>query len=464
MLKKLKILKYIWVLGTFCTVGCTNGPAPEDQPHQDDVTPGSDEEQKQDEKEEDIVIETLKDGLKYINSHKNYTLTYQSQDKGKIRYTFEEKAIGRYASQSTALLSCYIEDEGGIYHLGYDDKYVSGEYLTKEDGSKFTSVWDKEACPNLFGLADSIVKKLSEDAETYVFKEKDYKMNFIKAVGYSDADYVNINTLTASFVSGSLVFALNMEGEKGHFYYLDNVGSTKNEEVQSFLEMGKGALTPDDELKTFRRLMRGNNFIRSMYDISVGEYGGIEVFHPHYFYTEMTGSSSGSGCISFVQKANESHDFDLKGSYYYTTTGSYPGKFTGISIMPQAFSDNPDVTKVYHYPTYMKILDSLEYFREGSPAETIYTPRGKNYYVANNEMLTDFINNFSLQATYDPSTFTPLNFEIDIIEGKDDASTEIMFIYNFLYQNRVYADFMPFKSFGEAGCRFLDNVYEAYND
>lgn len=458
-MKKLKFLKYIWVLGGFLTVSCQKTENPNNE---NIVDPNQNQEQNETKM---ATIECLKDGLEFIRKNKNFTLSYKSSTLGTVSYTFEEKAIGRNATLSSNALSAYIEDEFGVYHLGYDNKYVAGEYLVDSNGERIKSVWDKNITPNLYGLGENLFKTLSENSENYSFKDKEYKMSFIKSVGLTEEDYVNVNYLTASFVDGRVVFILNIEGEAtSRFYYLEKPGKTVNEDVKDFLASDLGAFSPDENLSELRRLMRTNNFIRQMYNITKGTYDGMELFNEHYFYTEQYGSNAGSGCVSFHQAANEDHSVDLKGCYYFTTAGSYKDGLTKISLMSQPYNDNPDITKVYHYPTFLKVLDSLEYFKEGSAEETSYTPKGECYHVTNNSLLVDFINNFSLNLAYDPAEFVPLNFEVDIRKGTSDSSTTITFVYNFLYGNTVYSDIMPFSSFGNAKISLLDNVYNTYND
>ncbi|MGM9873483.1 MAG: hypothetical protein ACI31G_00995 [Bacilli bacterium] len=411
-------------------------------------------------------INSLKDGLLFLNTSKNYTLEIESSTYGTCSYIYTKNSIGFTASRKSSAMFAYIKDSKGIYPLNYDNGYVAGEYLLDEASKKITNLWGGEVFKTLLGVETSYIKGLSNDITTLTVTNKNYKMAFIQSIGYDINSYVNVDSLVINYVDDVLTFSLKMSNNKSaETYTLTNINTSKNEEVDNFLKNGGKALTLSSSLLRVRNLIKSNNFLRYIYDMGSHEYTGIEIFNPHYFYSEITSSNYGSGAMAMNQKANEYHSVDLYGCYnFVVNTSIVKADASNIGFYSMVMYEKPDIVEFYHYPTYLQILSSMQYLKTGEVDGSPYQYEGESYYFDQTSLVYDFVSNFSIDQSFDVNEYIPYAIGIDFINNDADKDCYVTFIYYFTYGNTLYAMPIPLTNFNNSNVALLDAIYDAYND
>lgn len=413
-----------------------------------------------------IEINSLKNGLLFLNTSKNYTLEIESSAYGTCSYIFTKNSIGFSASRKSSAMFAYIKDKKGIYTLNYDNGYVPGEYLLDEANKKITNLWSGDIHQTLYGVETSYINSLSNDITTLDVTNKNYKMAFIQTVGYEIKDYVNVDSLVINYVDDVLSFSLKMSNKNYiEIYKLTNPNNSKNEDVDIFLKGGGKVLTLSSSLTRVRNLVKSNNFLRYIYDIGTNEYNGIEIFNEHYFYSEITSYNYGSGAMAMNQKANEHHDFDLYGCYNFSiNTSIVNATSSNVGFYSTPMYKKPDIVEFYHYPTYLAIFSSMQYLKNGEVDNSPYTYEGESYYFDQISMVYDFVSNFSIDQSFDPNEYVPYAVGIDFINKDADKDCFVTFIYYFTYGSSLYAMPIPLTNFNNSNVALLDAIYDAYND
>lgn len=413
----------------------------------------------------EVEIHSLSDGLKYLNTKKNYTLKYFSNttDSDACYLMFDSKSIGFKVDSNPNRQYHLIQDKGGIYPLTYDEGYVSGEYLKDSDNQLYKSLWNNTIYTTLLGVETDYVNSISSSISELVITNKKYKMAFIETLGYTSTDYTNVDYIKCLFEDNTLKFELKILNSKAITYTLENLNTTTNNDVETYKKNGGSVFIPGKELQGLRRLIRTNNFTRDIYDVIEKTFVGCEIFTEDYFYSELYGSNSGSGSMEMVQAANADHKFDLYGCYNFNTVGSVQTAVTNITFYPVASYETPDITLMYHYPSYLKILDNLQLLKKGHLEDAGYTPTGESYITYDNYYIYDFIYNFSFENSYDPSTFIPYALEIDIDLKETDEESLITFVYYFTYSSSLYSVIVPLRDFNCSNIALLDVMHTRLN-
>ena len=414
------------------------------------------------------AINSLKDGFLALNTQRNYTFNY-SLNNIDYKILFTDKSIGFTSDIDKTSIYHYIQDKKGIYPLNYcDEEFAPGEYLKDNENNNYQSLWDNSFYKTMYHVETDFVKSIGEDISELVITNKQYKINLIQSLGFADSQYININSITAKYQNNSFFFEIAMQKmSKPLVFTMQNLNKTKDEAVEQFLGSGGKHLTPDSELTNMRDLLRGNNFRRLIHDVNKNEFVGTEVFTEDYFYSELDTSSGGSGAMECVQAANETHpDFDLLGCYNFNANGTlHKQNMQSVTFFPTAMYETPNIVEMYHYPTYLKLLDNLQYVKEGAFEEYEYQCEGKSYVVKNDALILDFVKNNSFDQAYDPSTYAPAGLQIDIFTSyRGEEYNKITFIYYFRYGGRLYPVVVPFYAFGKANVPLLDAYHKLLND
>lgn len=224
---------------------------------------------------EEIKTASLKEGLQYLNTEKNYTFQC---DNGSYSTSvlFDENSIGYKFDGHDEMQVHYIQDKKGIYSLTYENKYLASEYLKDEENVNYTSIWDNSFCITLLGVETDYINSIDEALQEITITNKTYKMHFIQALGYSDTDYLNVEYLKCSYVEDSLQFELKILKGNSLIYKLKDLNVTYNEDVEKYIAEGGQVYTPNEDLSAMRTLLRSNNFSRDIYDINEKTFNGIE--------------------------------------------------------------------------------------------------------------------------------------------------------------------------------------------
>ncbi|MBO5577558.1 MAG: hypothetical protein J5955_00370 [Bacilli bacterium] len=406
-------------------------------------------------KENHIIVSDLKTGIQYLASERNYTFTYVGNSNNHdIIYT--NNSIGIVPNNVPSATDIYIQHSQGVYRLRYNlDDYVSSEIL-----SKGKSLWGDKYYPTMLGADVGFTSSIKSEDTSVKVSSKDFKMAFIKCIGYTSDQIVNVNSLNIAYrKSGDkqyLRFTLDYSGSQ-IIYDAHDFGTSKNSIVDEYVGNGGSYLTINDNFSTMRRLFKANNFVQDIYYFGEEEsgYAASAYFNPNYYMSIYNGSNVGSGAIALKDKASGYY-----GTYYFqiefTDQGARP------SLLSKPVYDKPNVPEYYHYPSELLLFNTFEFVYKWTNQDMGgYTPQGQGYYFNNQELLENFSNNFSMSENF--SGQRPLGVAIDFVKGKTDDKTVIMFYYKFVYSGQIYVMPIPFYNFGKANIAALDSIYNRYN-
>lgn len=399
-----------------------------------------------------------KDALLYIANNKNYTITYKGDYLKSHSYVFTSNSIGRVSNEYPEVDRIYVSDSHGTYLLtNSDHKFYASEYKSSK------GVWSSELAPNLKGVGKSFLKALDKKQEVVSIKDKDYRMAFVSILGYERTDFIKVDNLSAKYdvEDNTLTYNLTYDGRE-YVYVSSQFNVSKNSAVDSFLAKGGKPLKLSKNLSKTKELFFANNYRQDIWnygeDESTTGYVGTYFFNPHYFGEIYYGGSMLYGYISLQAAANKEHP-ELKGCYQYYVDYSTDPISAGLGSRP--ISDNPDITYVMNYPSYLRLWDKLEYMFEGDQnLINGFELEGESYSTRDLEIIYDVSNNFNMDSFEGQE---PYAVTLDIVPSRDGISTVYLY-YSFLLGNNMYT--MPFKfyKFAEANIAACDQLYEAYND
>ena len=398
-----------------------------------------------------VEVVNLKTAVQYISEEKNYTLTFSGEGyEHELVYT--EKSIGVVSDKYPVIDDIHIECDQGVYRLHYvEDDHIAGEIIPK--GEK---LWGNDNYRlTMFGVSFDFLKAIGDDVSSIEVKDKDFVMKYVYSIGYKLDDIPNIDSLTLSYSAedGNKALTFDLVYLDTHIVYVaHDFGTSKNKVVEEFIKDGGKPLEVDSELKKMRTLIRGNNFMQAIYYFGEDESGYVATayFHEHYYASNYYGSDSYTGVISFNSESSK-----LKGCYYFLIANN------ALTIYPQPLYEVPSVPEYYHYPTFLALLDNMEYIHDWTNQDFGgATAKGKGYFVNNKGLLNDFANNFSIGENFQGQV--PIALGIDFVDDGDD--TMVTFYYKFACQGGTYVMPIPLYNFGNVANATLDAVYETYND
>jgi len=408
--------------------------------------------------EEKVVINTTKDALKYMNTRKNYTITYSGSRLYKHSYIYTDKVIARTSPDNELLNHYYYSDNGGTFEIEYSkylEKYVSTEYRSTEN------VWNSNLTFSFLGAGTSFIDGLKDSDTEVRVKNNEIKRTFIQLLGYSAADFMSIDSLTAKYKEGVLTYTC-LIGSKDYVYEVSNFGTSKVSELDNLNESLLHAYTPITLLSNARELMHANNYIQGIYYLD-GDgndgYVGNYLFNPHYFGQTYTSSADMNGYISLNCPAEEGDNAHpaLKGCYYYYISNYATSP--SPTLNSNAISTNPNIVDVMNYPSHLLLWNNFQRFvkwKDYGDVEIL----GKAYYTEDEELLADFSTNFNMDSSFEGQTPYALGVDYNIANSNDDTIT---FYYYFKYGSRTQCYPIPFYKFGQANVKVLDQIYNTYH-
>ena len=411
-----------------------------------------------------VSINSLKEGLMTLATLKNYRIDYVSNNETVFSYIFTEKSIG-IDSTNNEYINTLIEDENGIYELKYHNGFKPGEYKKDVDSNNIKDLWNCELSHNLYGKNIDYINSISDNETSIKITDKKYKISIIQTLGYTTDDYVLLNSITSTYQNNKIIFEISFENNDPYTFIASSFNQATNNSVERFLSEGGKAFVPNSDLLDFRRVMCASNFSRKIYDFNSESYTGIELFNPHYFYYETTGTNFGQGSLEMNQKANTEHPQDLYGCYPFVLTGSLDKGFTNPSFYSTPNYTKPIIEEMFHYPIYMSLWNNLQFIEEGVVEGSSYEVIGNAYHISNPYYIMDFAINFSIDQSFPFKDFVPtgLGINMDFYDEQDYAS-EVTFMYCFKYNKKDYVMPIPLYNFGASNIDILDEIYELYND
>jgi len=399
-------------------------------------------------------VKSLKSGLQYLSVAKNYTLTYDSDLLIAHDLIFTSNSIGTVSSYKPTVNTIYYQDGSGTYCIGNNgEKTVGGEYISGH------SVWDGTLATSFLNVSKDYINEMDSDATSLTIKDKEYRMNFLKLIGFSESDYSTLGSLTASYFLGNnnqpAIRFVTTISTKEFAYIAHDFGTSVNTVVNDYIKEGKGAYKISKSMSVFQNAVQGNNYTQGIYYIGsgiVGYYG----FNPNYFM-EYYASSFVSTMVYGYMAINAPKQ-EKVGVYRYIISYDIQGKGT-FELDSTKYYEKPDIVSFYNYPSNLYLLSHLEYARSWKTeliSSLEYKPTGKNFIVTDATILADFSNNFNMSGSFDGQT--PVCLGVDY----NEITREFTFVYKFYYQNGYHIMPFYFTKVGMTNNSILDAELEKY--
>ncbi len=409
----------------------------------------------------DYKVSSYYEAMEILSKLKNYT----------IEVTYMEgsyKMVNNVFFTENAIFDDYVGDEYGYVLTNdgvvrvdyYENKLVSSEVYTKEDGTLYDTVWDKTFFTS---FADINLKEFESagNSDYFDITGKVNKIQFMNLVHAEQTDYDKLIALTAYFDENisNLMFSLEFSDGFGYSIEIKDINNTKIKVIDDFINAGNGAAQISSDLLRVRELFSGFNYKRVMYyedENSEIKVSGYEYFNPDYFFVKFTNeykmfdpaSSFDSGYIGFNHKIIEGSE--RHGTYL---TYFYDGQ---VIIFPQVAYYNPDITKFYNYPTYMTLFNGLQYFDLVNGTE-------HSYRTTNFELTLDFVEN--MQITESLAGYYIDGLTITLEDNIETENAKVTFVLEYSTdgvaggENSAIAEF-EFIEFGLANILEFDKILE----
>lgn len=432
----------------------------------------------------EVKIESLYDGLVALYQTKNYTLEivheYGSFREDIPNKIFSKKFIG-YDGDFFEDLDVLYNDGEGIYHVGFSDDFMSGEYLKDKKGEKYDNLWDNKLVHTMYGQCGAYIKKnITKDTETIEIADKEYKLAFMRTVIGNVNNYSEIKSLSASYTNGAVYFDLKFNNATKDTYVvtLKNVGNTKSDHLKLYTETEGKAFEPNNDLSEMRRLLYKDNYVQRNYMINEGEgyWIGYSFFTEHYFFTTGSDPFVGNAYMEFEYKEDPTidNDFDLSGIYLVNVSRAENGQYVAYLASNRAYnSDTSEIEECVKYPSIkLSLLSNLEYVKAGEVRDADYDISAQfftetepsQYYFIDEKLVNNFVNNCGLDTAFEGVEFNTVAIEIGLAEKDEDCVVVFHAIGYYPGDGETYDILIPFFNFGAAYRPALDTLYSQYNN
>lgn len=411
-------------------------------------------------------VDSLKNGLIYLNQGNNYTITCEQGRLIEHSYVYQGNSIGLVCPSNKSADKIYYQDGYGVYSIGYNgNSYVGSSYY--DDISK--SVWSGKFYSTMKNVATDYINNLDGSISSLIIKDKDYRVGFLKTVGYSSLEYVDMDDLTVTYKDGKLTYTM-MFRRTEFVYTAKNFGSTENKVLSSFLSNGGKSFTPNEVQIDITSKMKGNNYDQQIFQFGdtpeTTGYVGKNYFNQNYFYTNYFGSLIANGHIALDGRESKSGQYsDIYGCYQFVLDYSVGEGENPLSIFPYAMYDKPNIPEFYNYPSYLSIWDHMEYCTKWDSriiSGSEYSPSGTAYMILDPTLVYEIEDNFAIRSTFDGAV--PYAVGIDYIKNLDIQTHTfiyyIVLLLKFYIDNNFYVMPVPFSNFGEVKDAFLEAAIE----
>ena len=185
-----------------------------------------------------------------------------------------------------------------------------------------------------------------------------------------------------------------------------------------FVANGGKPLVAKHDLSEMRRLLYLDNYVQRVYMVNEGEgfWSGFSFFTPHYFFATGSDPYVGNAYMEFDYKDDPAidNDFDMWGIYLVNVSRDDNGQYVAYLASANAYnSSTKEIEECVRYPSIkLDLLDNLEYVKEGEIRDANYedtaslfdgTPN--KYYFIEENLVKNFVNNFSLNTSFEGVEF-----------------------------------------------------------
>lgn len=390
----------------------------------------------------------LKGALNALKKGQNYTLT-SALSTGEVTKVYYTKSAILKENNSGSV--GYIQDKKGIYRIDLENKeWLPSALLKNDEGELYSSLWKNDF---IYSFKDFDFSKLEYQDENIALIHD--KMNLLTYLNLLDQDVNTLSTIQSLKVEkvqaeNALTFTLSYRDQKQMVTTVSEVGSTTISTIEEFLQNGGKRYVNTKEQDRMIDLFSGFNYKRRCLDNDNETVVGHEWYNPNYFYGEWEaeylkehiGEIMEIGVVGVKNK--QFNNQTLNGSYYYYLNSQ------GMSIVTTApVNENPDVTKVYNYPTYLELFSNFQYFKEATDYEdTIYTQ--------NLDLMNDFCNNFQIAEILQTNHCSLSSLEISYDLKENNSECVVVFCLYYYYNNQLGAFMYPFVEFGNSNIAIVD--------
>ncbi len=390
----------------------------------------------------------LKGALNALKKGQNYTLTSALSTGEVTKVYFTKSAILKENNSGSV---GYIQDKKGIYRIDLENKeWLPSALLKNDEGELYSSLWKNDF---IYSFKDFDFSKLEYQDENIALIHD--KMNLLTYLNLLDQDVNTLSTIQSLKVEkvqaeNALTFTLSYRDQKQMVTTVSEVGSTTISTIEEFLQNGGKRYVNTKEQDRMIDLFSGFNYKRRCLDNDNETVVGHEWYNPNYFYgdweddylKEHVGEVMEIGVVGLKNK--QFNNQILNGSYYYYLNSQ------GMSLVTSApVNENPDVTKVYNYPTYLELFSNFQYFKEATDYEdTIYTQ--------NLDLMNDFCNNFQIAEILQTNHCSLSSLEISYDLKENNSECVVVFCLYYYYNNQLGAFMYPFVEFGNSNIAIVD--------
>lgn len=390
----------------------------------------------------------LKGALDTLRKAQNYTLT-STLSTGEVTKAYYTKSAILKENNSGSV--GYIQDKKGIYRIDLENKeWLPSALLKNDEGELYSSLWKNDF---IYSFKDFDFSKLEYQDENIALIHD--KMNLLTYLNLLDQDVNTLSTIQSLKVEkvqaeNALTFTLSYRDQKQMVTTVSEVGSTTISTIEEFLQNGGKRYVNTKEQDRMIDLFSGFNYKRRCLDNDNETVVGHEWYNPNYFYGEWeddylkehVGEVMEIGVIGLKNK--QFNNQILNGSYYYYLNSQ------GMSLVTSApVNENPDVTLVYNYPTYLELFSNFQHFKEATDYEdTIYTQ--------NLDLMNDFCNNFQIAEILQTNHCSLASLEISYELKENNSECVVVFCLYYYYNNQLGAFMYPFVEFGNSNIAIVD--------
>lgn len=391
----------------------------------------------------------LKGALNTLRKAQNYTLT-STLSTGEVTKSYYTKSAILKENNSGSV--GYIQDKKGIYRIDLENKeWLPSALLKNDEGELYSSLWKNDF---IYSFKDFDFSKLEYQDENIALIHD--KMNLLTYLNLLDQDVNTLSTIQSlkvekEKVENTLTFTLTYRDQKQMITTVSQVGTTKIPIIENFLKNGGKSYVNTKEQDRMIDLFSSFNYKRQCLDNDNETVVGHEWYNPNYFYgdweddylKEHVGEVMEIGVVGLKNK--QFNNQILNGSYYYYLNSQ------GMSLVTSApVNENPDVTLVYNYPTYLELFSNFQYFKEATDYEN--TINTQNLYLMN-----DFCNNFQIAEILQTNHCSLASLEISYELKENNSECVVVFCLYYYYNNQLGAFMYPFVEFGNSNIAIVDS-------
>ncbi len=395
---------------------------------------------------EQLDYSSLKSVLKFINTHNNYTI----EQENKKLIIYEEDS---YYYKDDVEEFGYIECNDGIYRLDkIEDSYAGSKLLKDKNDEAYKKLYSQTDLVYSFKDIDFDFENFDNQQDKYVLSTKKNIMNYLNIMGEDLSMIPLVVNITFTLVDENVKMELLNRDGSLTYSYIKDINKSENAIIDAYKEDGTYYVNSNDENRIIE-LFSGFNYKRVCLDVDNVTPIGYEWYNPRYFYGEWedeyyqqhVGEIYEIGVIGFSKLQYQNYYLD--GSYYF----NYDEKKQEVSVITtQPINTNPDVTKVYNYPTYMSLFEKFHLFKVDENYEnTIYT----NDY----NLMNEFCVNFQIAEVLNENNCSLESLEIAYEMNELDKECMVWFNLYYEYNNMIGAFSYPFTEFGNANIELVDN-------